>query len=450
MNSQRNVRAAPASAHVPRELLTLLQLGRRVRAAEDLAALRFILVNESRQLIDYRQAVLWQGGHVAAVSGVPQVESNAPYVQWVSEVCRELAKAGNAARALMATDVPATLAERWEEWLPAHALWLPLLHGEREQGALLLACEAPIAEHMLGLAAEIAGVYGHALSSFAPRPALRERARALLRPTRNQLVAVVALLAVAAFPVRQSVPAAAEVVPSEPFLVRAPLDGVIDEFLVQPNQLVAAGAPLFAMDVTALQTRNEIARNAYDTAVEEYRQSAQAAVTDDESRLQLALRRGELAARAAELEYASNQLVRVRVKAERAGLAVFADANDFQGKAVQLGERILTLADPSQVALSIEFPASEHLDLEVGMPVTLYPNDAPLASYPARITQIAYRAEPARDGVLAYRLKAQFTDGSERPRIGLMGIARLEGSRVPLIYYALRRPLTALRQWLGW
>src|SRR5690349_3396298 len=78
--AQGNVRAAPASTHVPRELLSLLQLGRRARAAESVAALGFIVVNESHQLFDYRQAAFWLGGRIAAVSGVPQVESNAPYV----------------------------------------------------------------------------------------------------------------------------------------------------------------------------------------------------------------------------------------------------------------------------------------------------------------------------------------------------------------------------------
>lgn len=448
--NQVNVRPAPASPHVPRELLSLLQLGRRARAAEGVAALGFVLVNESHQLFEYRQAAFWLNGQIATVSGVPQVESNAPYVQWLSEVCKTLWQSGGSLRTVTAADIPDALAECWAEWLPACALWMPLVHAEQRHGALLIATEAPLPEGAMALAGEIAGVYAHALAAFQPRQRWRERVAAALRPTRNRCVVVAALLAVAVLPVRQSVLATAEVVPSEPFLVRAPLDGVIDRFLVQPNQAVTVGTALFAMDVTALQTRNEIARNAYDTALEEYRQSAQAAVTDDKSKLEVALRRGELAARAAELDYAANQLGRVQVKAERAGLAVFADVNDFQGKAVMLGERILTLANPSEVALAIDFPAREQLDLQVGTAVTLYPSDAPLASYQARVTQIAYHAEAARDGVLAYRLKAEFVAGEAVPRIGLMGTAKLTGKRVPLIYYALRRPLTALRQWLGW
>lgn len=442
---------------VPPELLALLQLGRRAREAASVEALGFTMVNETRQLFAYRQAAFWLGGRlgrVAAVSGLPQVEGNAPYVQWLGELCSQQ-------DALAPTRVdPATLppltADRWSDWLPAHALWLPLAHAGHAQGGeilggLLFAADEPFAEHALGLAAELADSYAHALFALAPRRTLRERAMAALKPTRRRVIALAVLAAVALFPVRQSVLAPAEVVALDPFIVRAPLDGVIDKFLVQPNQPVKAGTSLFAMDTTALQTRRDVARKAYDAAQEEFRISAQAAVTDDKSKRDVALRRGELEEKGVELNFAADQLGRVQVNAVRDGLAVFADANDWPGRVVTLGERILLLADPAKVALSIEMPAGESLALQPGMSVTLYPNADPLSSFDARITQIAYSAEPARDGVLAYRLKAEFAPANGQvPRIGLMGMATLEGTRVPLLYYALRRPLTTARQWLGW
>jgi hypothetical protein len=33
--------------------------------------------------------------------------------------------------------------------------------------------------------------------------------------------------------------------------------------------------------------------------------------------------------------------------------------------------------------------------------------------------------------------------------VGLKGTAKLEGERVPAIYWAMRRPLATLRAWLG-
>jgi multidrug resistance efflux pump len=225
---------------------------------------------------------------------------------------------------------------------------------------------------------------------------------------------------------------------------------VIERYDVRPNQAVKTGEPLFSLDTTALRTRFEVARKAYDTAQEEYRQSAQAAVTSDKNRSDIALRRGQLQEKQVELDYTSGQLQRVQVKAERDGIAVFTDANDWLGKAVAVGERILVVADPAKVELTVHMPASDHVDVAPGDMLTLYPQGSPLASFDARVSSVAYRAEPTPDGFLAYRIKAEFLDGQVAPRIGQLGTARVRGPWAPLVYVVLRRPLVAARQWLGW
>ncbi len=440
------------------ELLCLLQLARRAREARTVEALGFVMVNETLQALRYRQAALWlddarpgMPGRVAAVSGLPQPNAGAPYTQWLAQLFRTLLKqdSGAKVRSVSACDVPEQ-ADDWADWLPAHALWLPLQHGDGPPaGGLLLAAEAPWQAHDLAIAEELAGSYGHALAALTQHRPPAERLRRLLAGMQRRRLTWLLVLAIIAFPVRQSVLAPAEVVPKDPFLVRAPQDGVVERMLVQPNQAVEPGTPLFALDRTMLQTRNAVARKAYDTAREEYRQSAQMAVTDDKGKLEMSLRRGAMEEKGVELAYTAELLGRVQVSAERSGIAVFSDVNDWQGKAVALGERILTLADPAKVELEIRLPAGERFDVQTGAAVSLYPNASPLSAYEAVITQVAYSAEPTRDGQIAYRLKAEFTAGEAPPRIGLMGSARLHGSRVPLIYYALRRPLTTVRQWLG-
>lgn len=440
------------------ELLGLLQLARRAREARSVEALGFVMVNESLQVLRYRQAALWRVdatlaglGHIAAVSGLPQPNPGAPYTQWQTRLMRAILKQPEheAARALTAQDFP-ELAAQWAEWLPAHALWLPLRHADAPlAGGLLLAADAPWQEHDLAIAAELAGSYAHALAAFTQAKRSGEGLRRVLGHLRRRRWAWLAVSLVAAFPVQQSVLAPAEVIPKDPFLVRAPQDGVVEHMLVQPNQAVAQGTPLFALDPTVVQTRHAIARQAYDTAQEEYRQSAQIAVTDDKGKLEMSLRRGAMQEKGVELAYSAELLGRVQVSAERAGIAVFSDVNDWQGKTVVLGERILTLADPARVELAIQLPVGERFDVTPGATVSLYPNASPLSAHEALITQVAYSAEATRDGQMAYRLKAEFNAGEPLPRIGLMGTAKLHGSRVPLVYYALRRPLTSLRQWLG-
>jgi len=435
-------------------LLSLLQLQRRARQAATAEALGFVIVNETLQLARYRQAALWAAGglgHVAAVSGPPQPDPNAPYVQWLAGVCRHLMREQPEATEVAAGALPPALAADWSAWLPAHALWLPLgREGEPADGGLLLAREEPWAPHELALLKELGHAYGHALHAFRPQRALRDRLFGALRAGKARRRLLVGALLACLFPIRLAALAQAEVVPQDPFMVRAPLDGVIDRFDIRPNQPVQPGTPLFSLDTTALRARMALARKAVDTAQEEYRQSAQLAVTSDKSRAEIALRRGRLQEKAVEMDYTAEQLDRVQVKADRAGIAVFADTSDWVGKAVTLGERVLQVADPAKVELVAWLPAADLLPVAPGDTLTLYPQGAPLQSFEARVLSVAYRAEVTRDGFLAYRVKAQFAPGQPTPRIGQLGTARLQGGWAPLAYVALRRPLAVLRQWLGW
>jgi multidrug efflux pump subunit AcrA (membrane-fusion protein) len=76
----------------------------------------------------------------------------------------------------------------------------------------------------------------------------------------------VVLLAVLCLPVRLTVLAPGELVPANPATIRAPLDGVIADFAVRPNQMVAAGAPLFSFDQAPIDSRLSVAREALGTA----------------------------------------------------------------------------------------------------------------------------------------------------------------------------------------
>lgn len=434
-----------------RALVTLLQLGRRARAAHTPEELAFIMVNESLQLLDYRQASFWLTGtfgRIAAVSGVPEPDPNAPYIQWLGHVFRHQLKqdTANELRPVQPIHVSDTLATDWANWLPAHGLWIPLVVKEQIIGALFLAREQLWSDAELAIAKELQDMYAHALATH-----VRQRQhRQWWKEFKHKKWLWIGLAITCLLPVRMSVLAPAEVIPLNPFLVRAPLDGVVDKFSVIPNQTVAAGDALFNLDTTVLKSQHALAQQAYNTAQEEFRQSAQLAVTDDKGKLEMALRRGALAEKSVELEYSANQLQRVQVKAERAGIAVFADVNDWLGKAVVVGEKILLIADPQQVELRIDLPASDIIPIESGAAVNLYPNASPISSYSATVKSVSYQAEPTASGILAYRVKAELAADENLPRIGLMGTAKISGNRVPLIYYLFRKPITAARQWLGW
>jgi hypothetical protein len=437
-------------------LSLLAQLTRRARHAATIEELAFLAVNETHGLVPYRQAALWRRdaagtGRVLAVSGAPMIERNAPFPMWLEQLLAALDRRRKDAGALtvVASDLPADLADDWTEWLPTHALLVPLSGGGEVRGALLLARDQPWPEGDARLVAEIADAYGHAWAALDRRHRLRPW-RMLLRRDRWLAMAIAALVfGMMWIPVRQSALAPAEIVPLEPTVVRAPLDGVVERIVVQPNQDVAAGELLLTLDPTQIRNRLDVARKARDVAEAEYRQAAQQAAFDDKSRQQLTILKGRAEQRQADVTYADSLLARIQVKAEQPGIAVFDDANDWTGRPVRIGERILTIADPAKAEIEVRLPVADAINLEPGAEVALFLNIAPERRIDATLRYASYEASVAPDGALSYRLKAALAGDAPPPRIGLKGTAEIYGRKVSLFYYLMRRPLAALRQMTG-
>ncbi|HEY4167062.1 MAG TPA: hypothetical protein VGM96_09810, partial [Reyranella sp.] len=207
-------------------LSLLAQLTHRARHAATIEELAFLAVNETHALVPYRQAALWRrdaagAGRVLAVSGAPMIERDAPFPIWLERLMAALDRRRKTVGALtvIASDLPADLAADWGEWLPTHALLMPLSGGGEVRGALLLARDPPWQEGDARLLGEVIDAYGHAWAALDRRRRLRPW-RALLRRDRWVAVAVAVLVfAVMWIPVRQSALAPAEIVPLEPTVV---------------------------------------------------------------------------------------------------------------------------------------------------------------------------------------------------------------------------------------
>lgn len=452
--------------------LALLDLSRRARQAATARELGFVLVNDSRTLVAYRQAGLWLAAEgVYALSGVVQIEANALYALWLEQVCSYLAtQAPGVLRSVAASDLPPGLAHDWDEWWPLHAVWLPL-SGPAKAGAepgraaldaagLVLVRDLPWTEQEKALLKEWADIGQHALQGlYRPRTgswrSLRQRARAQLvfQPARRwwqqralRWAALVALVLV--FPVRLTVLAPGELVPAHPLVIRAPLDGVLDVFHVQPNQAVKKDQLLFGFDEALIQSRTDVAVQALATAETEYRQTSQQALTDPKLKQQLALLIGKIEEKRAEVDYLRDQLLRARVLAPQDGVALFDDPSEWIGKPVAVGERIMRIATPSDSEVEAWLPMADAIALAPQAQVTLYLNASPLSPVSARLRFQAHAALQRPDGSYAYRVRATLEEPTSH-RVGLKGTAKVYGDWVPLVYWVLRRPLAAARSTLG-
>lgn len=436
---------AQAPGLAERIVAQLLSLERQARGAATLDQLAYALVNDAQPLFGYRHAALLIAGKVRALTAISVVEANAPFVAFVENAAAQLHKQGRATQAqVVATDsLSAALRADWQSLSAASVFWLPLLDRQGQVfGGLWIAREQPWSEAEQALLGQLGDCYGHAWLALQPRQPWRLR-----WPRRKVLGVAAAVLLLLLLPVRQSVLAPAEVVPLGGQVVTAPLDGVIAEFLVKPNQAVSTGEVLLRFDATAIRAQADVAERSLQVAEAELKANAQRAFSDAESSARIDLFAARVEQKRAERDYAQELLARTEVRAERDGIAVFADAQRWTGKPVQTGERLMQIADPTQAELRIDLAVADALDFQPGAAIALFLDSDPLHRHQARLQRQAYEAQPLPGGQLAYRLDAEFSAGP--PRIGLRGTAKLYGARAPLAFYLLRRPLAALRQTLG-
>ncbi|WP_233965077.1 efflux RND transporter periplasmic adaptor subunit [Pectobacterium versatile] len=424
-----------------------LDLERQARAANSTEELAYCIVNDSQPLFSFRHAALVINGKVRAVTGVTQPAPHAPFVAFVERTCTQLSSVGEKAlaqcRVIQASQLDEQSRKDWQALSAPEALWSPLNDRQGNPfGGIWYAREQPWQSTDQILAEQLSGAFSHAWLALEPQtPRWRRRARWKI------VVPALLLLACLFIPVRQSVLAPAEVIPHQGRVVAAPLDGVIQSFTVLPNQSVRQGDVLVRFDSTTLKAQADVAERALNVAEAEHRASSQRAFQDADSKARLDFLAAQVAQKRAERDYANALLSRAEIRAERDGIAVFADATRWMGKPVRTGERLMELADPALTALRIELDVGDAIQLQQEAPITLFLDSDPLTPHAALLERIAYESEQTPAGNLAYRLDARFTDTP--PRIGLRGTAKISGDYVPLAVYLFRRPLAVIRQAIG-
>ncbi|KZC98819.1 efflux RND transporter periplasmic adaptor subunit [Oceanibaculum pacificum] len=453
-----------------RGLAELLLLEQRLRRAGGVDALLFTAINDLGMIVPMDSGLIWLdrtgGGRVAAVAGLPEPVRDAPFTVFARRLGEHLHRQALAGRKagkpatdypVSAATLPPALATDWADFLPAHAVWLPLaitLDGKPGGGVegpvlggMLVGRAAPWRDEERRLLARAAEAATHALD----RLTMRRRPTAL-RGLRLGLVAALLGGAAAAamfIPVTWSALAPAELKAADSTVVRAPLEGVIGEVAIQPNQSVHPGELLLRLDDSALRTKLDAAIQGLDIARAEFRQAQQTAMRDNEAASRYAVLNARVAQAAAEVTYLEELLERIAVRADRAGIVLVPNFPEMLGKPVRLGERLLTIADPSAVEIEAWLPVEDSLPLAPGAPLSLYLNIAPDEVLHGTVRDIDYQAQLSPANILAFRVIADLDETATLPRIGLRGTTRLQGDDVPLYFLIFRRPWAAIRPWLG-
>jgi len=441
----------------------VVDLEARARAANSVSELGFSMANDTYSLLGFRQALVFEGGaedsRLLTVSGLARPTEDSPYLVWLRRTwpwLRQQLESNPgwftpASDAFNAANAPPDILDGWSEWWPAGIFALPLQRrsGEALGWACFLLDQAPD-EHQTKALEQLALSWGYSWEMLAgkPRPSWRIRWQNL--STRQRRMMALSLGLFLLFPIRQSALAPAEVIALHAVAVTSPLDGVVKSIHVRPNQAVTEGQLLFSLDDTTLRNRLDVSQKSLAVAEAELQATTQKAFDTPQSKGDLALLSGRVNEKRAELAAVQTQLARIDVLAHHEGIAVFGDPDDWLGRPVSTGERIMLLANPEKPGVLVHLPVADAIALNVGAAIKLFLTVMPLSPLDARITETSYQAVLSPEGVASYRLRAVFEDAQQNVRIGLRGTAKVYGGWVCMGYYLLRRPLATLREWSGW
>jgi Barrel-sandwich domain of CusB or HlyD membrane-fusion len=449
--------AEPTAQQIPTliHLAALTHLEGQVRAAKTVQELQFLAVNETRRLVPYQQAFLLTCGEagtdacrVATASSVAVVEREAPLIRWLEQVAQALRQEhpGDEPMALTEETCPESCREGWRDHVQGYVFWCPLKHpDETVLGVWWFEREFPWQENDVAIVHRLAGSYAYAWKALSKRT--RSWSVSMKKPS-VWLIAL-AIVAVLCFPVRISTMAPVKVMPKDPVVVSASLDGVISEVLVPPNTLVTQGMPLFRFEDTNIRNQFQVAERQLAVARAEHAQAVQSGFADPQRKAEAPIKEAEVSLKETELEYARDMLEQVDVRASQAGLLLYTDKADWVGKPVSVGERIMEIADTQHVELRIDLPVSDALMLKEGAEVVAFFDALSMEFFPASVSRASYHAEVLPGDVLAYRVTAQLAAADPRLRIGWQGSAKVYGEKGPLAFLLFRRPFTALRHLIG-
>lgn len=439
---------------------SLLGLEQQLRKASDLAQLFYTLVNQTHRCVPFTQALLLIGNNlehtqIVAASDIPTVDYTSPYISWAERLSKELVSSENPStqKVMKAEDFSDELAAEWRSLgLPAFFLWQPLMVealDNQPAGALLLFRDQAWSDAECEISLHIGNSAGHALFALRRQQSLFRGVLPRLLQRKTLIISLTLL--VLFIPVRLSTLAPVEVIPKDPYVVAAPLDGVVETVTVLPNQAINKGDLLAQIETNELKSEEAITHQALLVAQAELKTVQQSGFMDPRQKSRFAELEAQVKLRLVQWQYAQERLSRAEIVSNMAGVAVLGDPSEWKGRPVKVGERIFLVADPEQVEFEVMLPVKDSIALLPEAEVRVFLDNDPIRAWSSKLKHATYEPRPTSDQQVAYRLVVSLLPHEGvPPRIGLRGTAKIYGERVSLFFYLFRRPITSFRQWLGW
>ena len=443
MNEDKNIKIA-----------RLIGLEKKSREARTQDELNFVVVNETRQIIDFVNSYLLlktptDKYHVKAVSDLATVDRTAPLVTFVENIINDQTNTNLKEIQNFEVDkISRSLKIKKPKNIPDNILLIPIFSPQKGlQGFLIKTRNEKFNDNEVELVRHLSVTYGHAYNTFLTDFSIKDFLKKNFTGKRSWII-ILSIIFILVIPIKITSTAPVEVVPKNPRLITAPFDGVVKNIIVNNNDKINSGDLLIQIEDTDLKNSFNLAKQSLQVAEKELLRSRQFSFSNNEEKARLAELMAQVDLKKAEVESTSERLKNSKIYADKDGIAIVDQKNNWQGRPVSVGEKIITIANPKKVEFLIWLPVKDSLIIKENTDVKVFLDINPIKPLKGKLKRASYQSSLSPEEVLSYQISASF-EGEEIPRIGLRGTAKIYGSRVTLFYYLFRKPITFVRQLIG-
>jgi hypothetical protein len=436
------------------KIARLIGLEKKSREARTQDELNFVVVNETRQIIDFVNSYLLlktptDKYHVKAVSDLATVDRTAPLVTFVENIINDQTSSNLKEIQNFEVDkISRILKIKKPKNIPDNILLIPIFSPQRGlQGFLITTRNEKFNDNEVELARHLSVTYGHAYNTFLTDFSIKDFLKKNFTGKRSWII-ILSIIFILIIPIKITSTAPVEVVPKNPRLITAPFDGVVKNIIVNNNDKINSGDLLIQIEDTDLKNSFNLAKQSLQVAEKELLRSRQFSFSNNEEKARLAELMAQVDLKKAEVESTSERLKNSKIYADKDGIAIVDQKNNWQGRPVSVGEKIITIANPEKVEFLIWLPVKDSLIIKENTDVKVFLDINPIKPLKGKLKRASYQSSLSPEEVLSYQISASF-EGEEIPRIGLRGTAKIYGSRVTLFYYLFRKPITFVRQLIG-
>jgi multidrug resistance efflux pump len=241
-----------------------------------------------------------------------------------------------------------------------------------------------------------------------------------------------------------------EVVPQDPTVVTAPLEGIIQEIVVKPGEQVKKDQLLVDYDKQVPLQSLRAAKKQVQMGQAEVNRAETLGLTDPKALIELGLLKIKLQKDKVALDLAEYQNSQLDIKAPVNGVVIMDSPEDWRGRPVKVGEKIMMLGSPDNTKVRLWIPESDNIPLDFNTPIKVFLNISPTYTYSAKLNYIANETTLHENYIPSFVADATWEKQPEEVKLGLKGTAVLYGERVSVIYFLLRKPWLTVRNFFGY